>query len=191
MNLVAEWPPAPALVSPQPPHIWVSLSDMDRICTLGHRQGLCLLEDLCSIKRRGTPQPILWWGRRVSLSPGVIRGCDLLLADTLGPWGCVAAPHTQPCNPTMGCRAHRELQVGGDDCCLLQLLEIHGASMGGEAGWGSDKDLVPGRRGISCRFGGERQLSQQCLAGVRRRVPAPPAKSRGLFVFQRGCISKM
>lgn len=26
MNLVAEWPPAPALVSPQPAHTWVSLS---------------------------------------------------------------------------------------------------------------------------------------------------------------------
>lgn len=51
--------------------------------------------------------------------------------------------------------------------------------MGGETGLGSDKDLVPGRRGISCGFGGQRQLSQLYLAGVRRRVPAPQAKSRG------------
>lgn len=55
MNLVAKLPLAPALVPPQPAHVWVSLSDTDGTCTLGHgqRRGLCWLEDLCSIKSVG------------------------------------------------------------------------------------------------------------------------------------------
>lgn len=95
MNLAAEWPPAPALVSPQPAHVWVSLSDVDGTCTLGHGQGqgLCWLEDLCSIKSVGYTitcptvgkmgQSVSWRGQR--------RFCDLLLADTSWSMGCVAA----------------------------------------------------------------------------------------------------
>lgn len=40
-----------------------------------------------------TPQPILQWGRRVSLSPGLVRGGYVISCwqTPLGPWGCVAA----------------------------------------------------------------------------------------------------
>lgn len=187
MNLVAEWPPAPALVSPQPAHVCVSLSDTDgpgpapwdmgkgEVSTLlaggsvqhqergVHREMSCAGEEgsVC----------LLGWSEEVMGSPA---GRHLLVH------GAVWLPsHTRHCNPTTGCRAHWELQGGVDDCCLLQLLGIHGPSMGGEEGLGSDKGLVPGRKGTSCGFCGERELSQLCLVGVRRRVPAPPAKSRG------------
>lgn len=66
--------------------------------------------------------------------------------------------------------------------------------MGGEAGLGSDKDLVPGRRGISCGFGGERTLSAVPGWGKEKGACSSSKEQRprsGLFVFQRGHISKM
>lgn len=172
MNLVAEWPPAPALVSPQPAHIWVSLSDTDRTCTLGHGQGqgLCWLEDPCSIKsmRYTITHPVV--GKKGQSVSWVIRGRDVLLADTswsMGRCGCPLTHGTaippRAAEPT-GRSRWEEMTAA-----CFSFWSSMGASMGGEAGLGSDKDLVPGRRGISCGFEEERQLSQQCLAGVRRR----------------------
>lgn len=101
MNLVAEWPPAPALVSPQPAHVWVSLSDMHGLGPAPWDMGkgevlLCWLEDLCSIKSVGYTmtcpvlgkkgQSVSWGGQR--------RLWDLLLADTSWSMGLCGCPLT-------------------------------------------------------------------------------------------------
>lgn len=89
-----------------------------------------------------------------------------------------------PSYPAAGCRADQELKLGADGCCrLLPPLGFHGGisswrATGGEAGLGSDRSWVPGRGG-NYLVGEERHLSQLCLAGVRGRASAPPAKSRG------------
>lgn len=201
MNLVAKWPPAPALVSPQPAHVWVSLSDTDGTCTLGHGQGqgqgLCWLEDLCSIKSVGytiTHPMVGKKGQSVSWG-GQTRFCDLLLADTSWSMGLCDCPLTHgTATPPQAAEPSGTSKWEWVTAACSSFCRSMGASMGGEAGLGSDKDLVPGRRGISCGFGGERTLPAVPGWGKEKGACSSSKEQRprsGLFVFQRGHISKM
>lgn len=70
-----------------------------------------------------------------------------------------------------------------------------GASVGGEAGLGSDKDLVPGRRGISCEFVGGKTTVPAVPGWDEEEGSCSSSKEQrhksGLFAFQRGHIRKM
>lgn len=75
---MAEGPPAPPLMFPQPVHVWISLSGMDGLGPAPLETGngeVSTLPDGCCIKRVVyTMRCVLRWGRRVSPAPGMIRG---------------------------------------------------------------------------------------------------------------------